>query len=95
MAPARRRSVASSLPTQTTCAAEHLSEPGSRPASRATPRTRSKSRPASVADTNGALNSAAYLTASAGVRRLPPPPMMIGTPPACTGLARAGESTTG
>ena len=38
-------------------------------------------RPGGLGDWNPALKSAAWRTASSGVRRFPPPPMMIGTPP--------------
>ena len=68
---------------------------GSRPiASQAVGDPCRAARRSASSETNGVLNSAAKRAASAGVRFGPPPPTMIGTPPACTGLGSAGESVT-
>ncbi len=57
-------------------------------------RARSNCGPTTSAEENPTLNSAAYVAASLGVRRLPCPPTMIGGPSGAIGLGRAGESVT-
>ena len=65
---------------------------GDRPAPASASRTRPNCRSVSTAEANGMLNSSANRATSAGVRRGPRPPTMIGGRGVCTGLGSAGES---
>ena len=94
MAAARRATSASSLPQQTVWAADSRSDSGARPAASHASRTQPKISAERWGVAKLALNSSAYLAASAGVRRRPLPPMMTGGRGCCAGLGSAGESLT-
>src|SRR5579875_3133129 len=92
MAAARRVSSASSRPAQSTNAAEYVIESGERPTESTASATRWYWAATVSSLANGTLNSSAKVAASAGVRRVPSPPMMIGGCGRCTGLGSAGQS---
>ena len=92
MALARRATSSSSRPQHTTSATERMSVDGSRPSWAQASLVRSNMDRLTSTVPNGTLSSAANRAASAGVRRGPCPPTMIGGWGTCRGLGKAGLS---